>query len=89
MGVRMKLKIKAAIQEPTAWKKRIYFTYDNTQYVVNLFHEIDNGYQLYWIQEGNTEFPQKPKWVDSFIQDELKGMSFESWLDDMSEDLNG
>ena len=85
----MKLKVKASLQEPVAWKKRIYFTYEYTQYTVNLFHDTDNGYKLYWVQEGDKDFPDEPKWLASFIQDELKGMSFASWLDEMSEDLNG
>jgi len=89
MGVGMKLKVKAAIQQPIAWKKRIYFTYEDTQYVVNLVHDLDNGYELHWIQEGNNDFPSEPKWLDSFVENELNGESFESWLDDATEDLNG
>ena len=84
----MKLKVKS-LQELGARKKRIYFTYEYTQYIVTLDHKIESGYQLDWIKEGNTDYPNEPKWVESFIKDELKGMSFEKWLDDMSEDLNG
>ncbi len=85
----MRLKVKAAIEEPIATQKRIWFEYDKTQYVVTLLNRIESGYQLEWIKEGNTYYPNEPKWVDSFIKDELKGMSFERWLNDMTEDLNG
>jgi len=90
MGVGMKLKVKALIEEPIATQKRIYFEYDKTEYIVTLVHRIESGYELNWVKEGNTDYPQEPpKWLWSFIEDELKGMSFESWLYDMTEDLNG
>lgn len=85
MGVGMKIRIKGHTEETTAWKKRIYFTYDNVDYVVNLFHDMDSGYELYWVKEGEKDYPDTPKWVGKFEEEELKGMSFMSWLDDETE----
>lgn len=86
MGVGMNLRIKGATKETTAWKKRIYFNYSNNEYIVNLFHDIETGYTLYWVKEGNKDYPEQPKWVEDFVTNILQGGSFESWLDKMTEE---
>jgi len=81
------VKIKSSSRQATAWKKRIYFSYDGVEYTVNLFYAFDEGYELYWLdQNGQYNHIDEPKWVKEFEAKELNGESFEFWLDENTEE---
>ena len=90
MNRRIEIKVpvvKRSSRQPTAWKKRIYFTYEEVEYAVNLFYDFDEGYKLYWLDEnGQYGYGDEPKWVKQFEAKKLNGESFAFWLDENSEE---
>lgn len=79
----MSLRVKGSVENVQAWKRRVYFEYENNQYVVNLFHDVDTGFELLWLEKDGKPISQEPSWVKEY-EKTLRNKSFMLHLDELS-----
>lgn len=87
------IRIKGSIQEVSAWKRHIYFTYNEKDYEVNLFWDEHDGYELIWLENGRStrdingkfEFIPTPEWAIKYDESGSNNLSMD--LDEMSYEM--
>ena len=86
MNTTKDIKITGVRHEETAWKRYIYFKYENTEYSVLLFWDEFNGYELYWKNEDSALINslKTPEWAVEWNEDGHDFMTLEHYLDELT-----
>jgi hypothetical protein len=87
------IQIKGSTQEVNAWKRHIYFTYNGKDYEVNLFWDEQDGYELYWLEDGKSmrvvdgkgEFITAPEWAIKYDDTGQNNLSMD--LDELTYEM--
>ena len=86
MNAKQDIIISSAREVTLSWKRYIDFKYQDKEYSVLLFWDEFNGYEIYWknIESGLLNSLIAPEWVVNWDEDLYEGMSFSSWLDELT-----
>jgi len=86
MNAKQDIIISSAREETLSWKRYIHFKFQDKEYSVLLFWDEFNGYEIYWknIESGLLNSLIAPEWVVNWDEDLYEGMSFSSWLDELT-----
>ncbi len=86
MNATQEIKITGKEHEELSWKRYVYFEYQGKEYVVILFWDEFNGYEIYWknSESGLINSQEAPDWVVNWDEDEHEGMSFGHYLDEIT-----